>query len=175
MLNTTMELINNPQNISLIADAVMQAHEDRLRNQSVLNNLNIEKNKIQKSLDNIMKAIESGILTPKTKERLTTLETELEIVNTKILSEECKMQNQLSKEKVIAFLTNSVLNAPSLVIDTLIQKIILFDDRIEIFYNYIDYSNPDELIEIHRDLLLPQNKKITVTLSYFLFIKPIAI
>ena len=174
VLNITMELINNPQNISLIADAVMNAHEDRLRNQSVLNILNTEKNRIQKSIDNILNAIESGIITPKTKERLMALETELEIVNVKIIAEECKIQNQLSKEKIVAFLTDAVLNAPSLIIDTLIQKIILFDDKIEIYYNYIDYPNPDELIEIRRDLILSQNKKITVTLSNFIYISSFA-
>lgn len=45
---------------------------------------------------------------------------------------------------MIEYLKHSVHQEPKLIIRTLIQKIIVFDDRIEVFYNYTEKNNPDD-------------------------------
>ena len=111
-----------------------------------------------------MKALEAGIFTATTKDRITELELQIDELNGRILSEECKEANLLTKEDVETFLMDALKAEPQLLIDTLIDKIILFDDKVEIFYKYSQNNNPDDLTkEIHRDFCLPFGKRIAVT------------
>ena len=77
IVNRTLEVVSNPENISVIADAVMEVHKKRMRDKSILNILMTERDSIKKSINNIMKAIEQGILTPTTKTRMEELEQQL--------------------------------------------------------------------------------------------------
>ena len=58
--------------------------------------------------------------------------------------EKFKEQNLLTKEKVVDYLTNSVLKKPKQMIQTLVRKIVVYEDKIEIFYNYTDETNPGD-------------------------------
>ena len=44
----------------------------------------------------------------------------------------------------MAYLTNATLKKPKTLIHTLIQKIIVYEDKVEIFYNYTDETNPGD-------------------------------
>ena len=55
-----------------------------------------------------------------------------------------KEQNLLTKEKVVDYLTNSVLKKPKQMIQTLVRKIVVYEDKIEIYYNYTDETNPGD-------------------------------
>ena len=92
-----------------------------------------------------MKAIEEGILTPTTKSRMEELEQKLVELEDKIQIEQYSLQTQITKEQVIAFLEHSIACDPKTVVYTVINKIILFDDKIKIYYNLIDNTYPDEL------------------------------
>ena len=58
--------------------------------------------------------------------------------------EKFKEQNLLTKEKVVDYLTNSVLKKPKQMIQTLVRKIVVYEDKIEIYYNYTDETNPGD-------------------------------
>ena len=54
-----------------------------------------------------------------------------------------------------------------MLIDTLIDKIILFD---EIFYKYSQNNNPDEISqEIRRDFCLPAGKVLSTTCRHIIY------
>ncbi len=44
----------------------------------------------------------------------------------------------------MAYLTNAILKKPKTLIHTPIQKIIVYEDKVEIFYNYTDETNPGD-------------------------------
>ena len=133
----------------------MSIHEKRLRNQSVLNILTTDKEKAEKALANLIAAVEQGLLTPTTKRRINELEDEIDSINTKILQENCLIDNQLKKEDITTFLTDTIQLEPQLMLESLISKIILFDDKIEIHYNYIKNETPDDTpSEARREFLL---------------------
>lgn len=67
---------------------------------SLLHILQAEQADTQKTIDNIMKAIEQGIITPTTKRRMEQLENKLAEINDKILIEQYKEQKKLTKEKI---------------------------------------------------------------------------
>ena len=143
VIQTTHSILDSPENIDTIADAVMQIHEKRMHDKSLLNILYAERDDAQRIIDNIMNAIEQGILTPTTKTRMEQAEEKLSEIKEKILIEQYNLQNQLKREQVVEFLQHTILQSPQLMIHTLIKKIVLYDDKIKIYYNYTDPINPD--------------------------------
>lgn len=144
IIDITMCVFGTRENIYAIADAVLKSHEKRMYDRSLLTILQNEREEIKKSLANIMKAIEQGIITATTKSRMDELEQQLTETENKILIEECKLQNQLKREQVIEYLTHGIMQNPKLIIHNFIQKIVVFDDRIDIYYNYLNrMPSPD--------------------------------
>ena len=166
VLNTTILLLNKPENLSVIADEVITVHQKRAREQAVLTLLRDERSQAQKALDNLMKALEAGIFTATTKDRITELESEIDELNGRILTEECKEANLLTNEDVETFLLDALKAEPQLLIDTLVDKIILFDDKIEIYYKYTQNNNPDDTLR----LLAEQNRDSTWHNDEWLFL-----
>ena len=144
ILDATMQVFGTPEGISAIADEILKIHEKRMHDRSVLAILTNERDVIKKSLANILKAIEQGILTATTKSRMDELEAQLSVVEDKIIVEQYKAQNQLKKEEVIEYLTHTIKQQPKLLIRNLIQKIVLYDDRFEIYFNYLNNMPPTE-------------------------------
>ena len=83
-----------------------------------------------------MKAIEQGALTFTTKNRLNELEVQLAKIEDNIAIEEFKAKNKLTKEKIIEYLKQSSNFNMHKIIFRYIDKIILFDDKIEVYYNF---------------------------------------
>lgn len=148
ILDTTQKIFGTKENREYLADLVMQVHDKRLHDQSFLKLLKEDKEQTEKSIANIMAAIEQGILTHSTKSRLNELEEHMQDVNAKILIEQSNEQQRLKRSDVIEYLKHTIKKEPKLLIQMLIQKIIVFDDKIEIFYNYTDKKNPGD---DHRD------------------------
>lgn len=142
VIQTTHSILASQKNIDTIADAVMQIHEKRMYDKSFLNILYAERDDAQRIIDNIMNAIEQGILTPTTKTRMEQAEEKLSEIKEKILIEQYNQQSQLKREQVEEFLQHTILQSPQLMIHTLIKTIVLYDNKIEIYYNYTNPIKP---------------------------------
>ena len=68
-----------------MAEKIIQRHEKRLAENSVLHILERERQETQRAIDNIMDAMEKGIVTSSTKSRLTKLEGRLDEIEAKII------------------------------------------------------------------------------------------
>ena len=146
VLQTTVNLLRAPGNAERIADAVVDIHRKRWQDQSVLHLLKEDRDKKQKALKNLLNAVEEGLLTATTKSRMTELEEEIDILNGKILAEESKESNLLTREQIIDFLTILPEQEPQLIIDAMIRKVDLYDDKLEIHYNFSKLPEPDGLL-----------------------------
>ena len=82
--------------------------------------------------------MEQGIVTSSTKSRLVLLESKLEEVEGKIIIERTREKVSMKREDVIKFLRDAIRKSPKQLIRTLVKKVILYDDRIQIYYNYAD-------------------------------------
>ena len=151
VVNTTVTLLDKPDTLSYLADKVLERQNKTAQEHSVLNLLYKEQAERQKSVNNLISALEQGIFTASTKARLEELEAELQEINTKIVIEESKKATALTKDKIVKFIRTTLSKSPQAMINILINKIILFDDRIEIYYNYTDTKNPDD--DSRRDFL----------------------
>ena len=67
----------------------------------------------------------------------------------------------MKREDAILFLENAIKNEPQLLLDIFIQKIIVYEENIEVYYNYIENKNRDDLSLDSRDFSL-YRQKITV-------------
>ena len=157
ILDTITEIIYETDNIKRLSQLIFEHHKERLEKQSELKLLLKEKSETEKSIKNLINAIENDIATKFTKERLEELETKLIDIDGKILLEKSKSAIMISKEEIEVFLLNALTKKGKLLIDYLIKKIVLFDDKVEIYFNYTNKKSPDD--ESHRGLLFYQKDK----------------
>ena len=142
VIETTLQSLT-PQNLELIADAIMVAHQRLSKDNSVLSLLNEEQQKIQKAINNILNAIEQGIVTPSTQARLQELEEKAEEIKAAIAMEEYKKGQELTRDTVLGYIKGAIKKSPQIMLDLLIRKIVLYNDKIEIYYNYTKDNDPD--------------------------------
>ena len=145
IVDVTLKVLNNPQTIDAIADRVFEAHEKRLDDTSVIHILEAERDKIRKALDNMLSAVEQGIITSSTKQRIEELEAALEVAEGKVLVEKSKNKVQLTPADIKKFILKALKKEPRLMIKTLVKEVILYDDKVEVYYNCIDKKKPDDL------------------------------
>lgn len=143
VIDIVCQLFGDRTTTEKIADEIMRIHERRMSDQSVLQLLERDREEVTRSLANIMKAIEKGIFNETTKARMDELEQRCSEIDDKIAIEQCKHQNRLTKDKVISYLTDPLRQAPRRLIRALIEKIIVFDDKIQIFFKYTKTSPED--------------------------------
>ena len=89
-----------------------------------------------KALSNLLKAIESGIFTESTKQRLEELEAEKRALQEKILIEQSRKLYQLTKKDVEKYLLHGLKQKPKTMIDLLVEKVDVFREKLEITLRY---------------------------------------
>ncbi|MBQ3038362.1 MAG: recombinase family protein [Clostridia bacterium] len=128
------------KNIELIAEQVYIFNEKERADKSELQSLKKSLAETQKAIDNILKAIEQGIITESTKERLISAEERRETLFDAIANEEVK-KPALSKEQIECFLydvKNRVYDADDridVIIRTFVNSVYLYDDKIILTFN----------------------------------------
>ena len=87
-------------------------------------------------MSNLLKAIESGIFTESTKQRLEELEAEKRALQEKILIEQSKELYQLTEKDVEKYLLHGLKQKPKTMIDLLVEKVDVFREKLEITLRY---------------------------------------
>lgn len=127
--------------IEYIADRVTAIQAEERDDKSTLDYLNARLKETQTAIKNIMKAIEAGIISETTGERLRELEAEREQIKTDIKREKLALPI-IEREQVIYFLNQFKIGDINdkeyqrQIIDIFVNKIFLYDDKIIITYNY---------------------------------------
>ncbi|MDE5655054.1 MAG: zinc ribbon domain-containing protein, partial [Clostridia bacterium] len=140
-----MQVFQDEKFVGKIADKIIETNEKRFNDQSILNLLKQEQDKIIKAKNNILSAIEMGIITSSTKERLQELEKKEEEMTEKILLEQSKERMTIDRNDIIRFIKKALNNKAERIIDLLVKQIVLYDDKIEIKCNYTQHKNDTEL------------------------------
>lgn len=102
---------------------------------SFLSSLYKEKVETQNTLDNIMKAVEQGVVNNTTNKRMIELESKLEDIVRQIIIEKSKTNFKLTKEDILTYLNDALKLEPQLLINYIVNQIILFDDKMQIYFN----------------------------------------
>lgn len=132
VVHFAVETVLTDENMELIASRAMEIVEKEFRETSMLSALQASLKETNQKIKNILTAIEQGVFTSATKERLDALEMERRDLEGQIAREEMK-KPLLTKERIIYWL-NSFKKGDILdidyrrkVIDTLVNSIYLYD------------------------------------------------
>ena len=129
----TVQEVLTDENIDLIATRAMEIIEKESADTTYLDGLQGELKEVQKKIKNIMTAIEQGIITSTTKDRLEELETEKNEIEGRIAREEMK-KPLLTKERIqywlVSFKSGNINDNEyrRRVIDTLVNSVYVYDD-----------------------------------------------
>ena len=105
------------------------------------------------SLKNLLKAIEAGIFTPTTKERMEELERQKEELNISLIRAQMA-QPVFTKEEIVKWISRfkyGGINDKTYqreIIDTFLNSVYVYDDRIVFTYNFRDHAETVTLDEI---------------------------
>ena len=142
VIDATVMMLQRNSIITRIAETVVKVHEKMMQDDSGLRILIKKRDETKRAADNIVKAIEQGIITDFTKERLTGLQAELNELEIEINKAAQKSYAHLSVEEVEKFLLSKVFENPEdikvrkLLINTFIREVIWYGDHMVITYNF---------------------------------------
>jgi len=144
IVDTTYEALSTKENISLLADKVLATNQKLIDDESILKLLLSEYSETDKAINNILTAMEQGVFTASTKERLEQLEAKKAELNEKLITEKAKTKLSITKSDIMKFMLTALRKEPRPMVDALIKKVVLYNDKIEIYYNYTSTKNPDD-------------------------------
>ncbi len=156
VIASLMVILYDNATLSAMADEVLKLFsEDNV----IIPALEAQLKEVQKSIANLVKAVEQGLFTRTTKTRLEELEAEEENLKTSILIEQNKMP-QLSKEQILFVLERfrnldlSVESNKERLIDALVKSVVLYDDKFIITVTFRDepivIMTSEEVAEVAR-------------------------
>ncbi len=143
IVNTIIKTLSKPKNLESFIDGAISVQKESLTKRTTLAILSRQKIDLETSLDNIVKAIEKGVVTQTTTKRIQELETKIEQVEQRIMIEKSKTETVLSRDDIKAFVADALQLEPQLLISTFVKQIELTNDEIKIYYNYSNRDNPD--------------------------------
>lgn len=144
IVETTISLFSNDTMLDELAERLLVEQNNRLNDSTILNNLKAEQRQVNKQIENFLNAIGMGVVTMATKAKLEQLEQKLADIESELQVEESRERISLSKEEIKKFILTSIKKEPRQMINILIKRITLYDDKIEIEYNFTDRKNPDD-------------------------------
>ena len=135
---------------------------------------------VEKSIENILDAIEKGVFTKSTKERLEKLELRKQELETEI-AEENFNQPTITREQLTYWFENLKRLNPEKtadkrrLVDTFINSIIVHDDRIDFYFNFkkgaktLTRADLDKLSVFDLSSPPKNNRNFDTSCGYFLF------
>lgn len=140
VVQTTLDYVLQPSVMEWVADQAV-AYAEREYASAHLEELRAQRSETEAALNNVMKAIEAGIITPTTKKRLEALEAEAARLENEIYLEEASVV-KVDRDAILYWLEKfkgGNLESQEFrrkVIDTFVARVVLKDDFLWIAFNY---------------------------------------
>lgn len=137
VINEALRIISDDSTLERVADEILEAQK---RENITLPMLRKQLAEAEKGIENMLNAIQQGVLTQSTKARLDDLELKKSEIEVKILQEEIE-QPLLSREQILFWLHKfrgidiTQLEQRRLLIDTFVKAVYLYDDRLVLMFN----------------------------------------
>ena len=143
VLDNILKVLSNTKHIDEMVDVLFQIQETQSNTISIINSLVKEYKQAESSLNNIMKAVEQGIINNTTNKRMKELENQLEDIDRQILIEKSKNAFMVSKQAIKEFFIEALKLEPKILIDYVIKEIRVYEDKLEIIFNSPIKRSPD--------------------------------
>lgn len=143
VIDYTYKMLQDEEIINKIAQQAVKAQNIPLVEDNTLERLKAELALKEKELDNYMKAIASGLHSTTINATIETVEQHIEKLKQDVAKEELKKTSFIFTEDHIKFFLYKIIKGDSSaeasrerMIDTFIRQITIYDDHLEIAYNY---------------------------------------
>ena len=103
-----------------------------------------EQKQIETTLNNIMTAIEKGVVNGTTQKRMKELEARQEELERLILIERSKQSVTYTEAQIREYYEKMLKEEPQALINLLVKQIVLYDDKIEIYFTAPIAAGPDD-------------------------------
>ena len=144
ILNKVINELKNPQTMDVIVKGLLDIQKNLAIKSNELSILQKQKIGLQNSLNNIMAAIEQGIITKTTSIRIKEIENQLDELEKNILIEKNKTSIIIPENVIRTYYNNLLELEPITLISTLIKEIKLYDDKAEVTFNSPIKTSPTE-------------------------------
>lgn len=145
VIDNTMKIILNDDFINTIADNVTEFNKLEDESTGLIDAFKCELKELKTKINNIIEAIENGVASKRMMERLSELEAREEELQDQIEFEKLKVKKTLlTKDQIIYWLTlfkDGDIHSPEFcdkLINLFIDKVVVFPDKIQTYYNYMD-------------------------------------
>ena len=165
IINKTWELLCDDTNIKDLANMIYKKHQQSLKQTENIKALEAKRLNAIKSANNLIKALEEGIITEQTKIRLKELENQISQLDFDIEQEKQRSYAFLTPEKIIEYLNKIIsgdienMTIRKEIIKTFVREIVMYNDKIIVTYNFTDANPvpkreklPDNIEEIETQL-----------------------
>ena len=165
----TLDYVLTDEAIDFIAEKTYQIYKKKQKKNSQLAHLKRQLASTEKSLENLLRAIEAGIFGETTKNRMDELEAEKERLQVEIAKEELHNKDLTKDHFVFYLITMKKGNCDKAfltsILDMFIDSIFLYDDKMLINYKIGDDFDSSEIVELvdsgKADALLHENVRIS--------------
>lgn len=158
VVDMTRECVSNAELVDWLVQSYIDIRE-YIRQNSEIPAMEEELNDRKKSLANILKAIENGIFNDTTAERMKELEEEVREIERDLKQQKLIFEEPFDSEKFRWYLNdvaagqNNSAKYRKQLFNNFIRRVTLWDDRIEIEYNFSGYNGDDEPYKAVKELL----------------------
>lgn len=135
IVNVIIKQLSKPQIFSHIVNQIYKLQEEQSSHTSLFASLNKDYKQTKQTLNNILKAIEQGVVNSTTNKRMKELENKLQDIEKQLFIEKSKTNIKVSIEDIKTYLKDALKQEPQLLINYLIKEIILFDKKAEFYFN----------------------------------------
>ena len=157
VLDQTRLIVINDSLIEEIVESAFQYYSSEHQESSYVNTLRAELKKVEASISNLIKAVEAGLFSAATKERMDELEQQRASLETSIAETELVCSFRLTKEAIRYFLLQfrnydfEDRECQKRIVDTFINAVYVYEERITITYNYSGDQRIVSLEELKSD------------------------
>lgn len=155
VLNKVAAILEDDKTLNFIADGVYEYYKKQQEDNDFTSSLRSKLNEIEKSQKNIMKAIEEGLFSPTAKARMKDLDEQRAEIESELATLARLNSWQLTRDHILFFLQSmrdKDINDPECqkqLIDTFVNAIFLYDDKLVITFNYSGDNRTITLADIN--------------------------
>ena len=144
VIDTIIGELNKNQVIDRAVKFMLDYQEKSLRENVRLTSLVKEQKQLETSLNNLMRAVEQGLMTNTTKHRLMEIESRLEELKRLIAIERNKEVVILSEKAIRTYFERGLRLEKQMLINYFIKEIVMYDEEIDIYFYSPFNGSPDE-------------------------------
>ena len=144
VLDAIMVRLNDKGFMDKFVQDILSEQEKRNRERSSQQVLVREQKQIETALNNIMTAIEKGVVNATTQKRMKELEARQEELERLILIERSKQSVVYTEAQIREYYEKTLQEEPQALINLLVKRIVLYYDKIEIYFTAPIAAGPDD-------------------------------